>query len=158
MPTSQPHAEHPERTLLRGIHELARSDVPVATNPLAGALNMRIAAVPEFGHVVISYDIGEQFAQGDGIVQGGICATMLDFGLAFAAMSAVPSGRTVSTIGLNVNYLRPGQLGKFTVDGQVEKMGRTVAVARASLMDEAGRLIATASSPLAVIPFHPPAT
>ncbi|MEY2633520.1 MAG: hypothetical protein RIR00_2174 [Pseudomonadota bacterium] len=153
--TSPAHAEHPERTFLRGIHDRGDKEVAVTTNPLAGALKMRIAEVPEYGRVLIHYDIDRQFAQGDGIVQGGICATMLDFGLAFAAMSAVPSGRTVSTIGLNVNYLRPAPLGAFLVEGQVEKMGRTVAVARASLFDPAGKLIATASSPLAVVPFHP---
>lgn len=145
--------EHPERALLLRIHADQLDNVAVDTNPLATALGMRIKALPSLGQITVTFEVGAAFSQGDGYVQGGIFATMLDFGLAFAAMSATPAGRTVSTIGLTVNYLRPARPGHFVVEAVVEKMGRSVAVSRASLSDSEGRLVATASSPLAVLAF-----
>lgn len=147
------HTEHPERKLLHEVHQRKLENVAVATNPLAASLGMRIGSVPALGQVILTFGIDEGFTQGGGVVQGGIFAAMLDFGLAFAALSATPADRSVCTIGLNVNYLRPALPGRFTVEALLEKMGRTVAVARASLYNAEGQLLATASSPLAVVPY-----
>ena len=145
--------EHPERALVRRAIEQKLSDLPVTTNPLAISLNMRILEARE-GWVRIAYSPPESFTQGNGVVQGGIISAMLDFAMIFAAFSKVPVDATVATVSQTTNYFRPVFLGELTVEAELEKAGRTLINARASLFDSERSLLASATAPIAVIASH----
>lgn len=148
---SQPATpEHPERALVRRAIEEKLSGLPVTTNPLAISLNMRILEARE-GWVRIAYSPPESFTQGNGVVQGGIISAMLDFAMIFAAFSKVPVDATVATVSQTTNYFRPVFLGELTVEAELEKAGRTLINARASLFDGERSLLASATAPIAVI-------
>lgn len=142
--------EHPERALVRRAIEQNLSDLPVTTNPLAIALNMRIVTASD-GRVRIAYTLPENFTQGNGVVQGGIISAMLDFGMIFAALSMVPPEATVATVSQTTNYFRPVFLGEMFVEAELEKAGRTLINARAALFDQDKKLLASATAPIAVI-------
>ncbi|HBR99003.1 MAG TPA: hypothetical protein DD979_16740, partial [Gammaproteobacteria bacterium] len=91
------------------------------------------------------------FTQGAGAIQGGIVATMLDFGLAFAALSVVDVTQSVATASIAVNYYRPAFAGHYTVRACIDKQGRTLIFASAELFDTRGKTIAMSNSPLIVV-------
>ena len=143
-------AEHPERALVHRAMADGLGDLPVTTNPLAIALGMRLVAARE-GSVRVAFTVGAAFTQGNGVVQGGIISALLDFGMTFAAFSRVAVDATVATVSLTTNYFRPALAGELVVDAELEKTGRTLINARATLRDTAGTLLASATAPIAVI-------
>ena len=147
--------EHPERTLVRRAIEQKLNDLPVTTNQLAISLNMRILEARE-GWVRIGFHPPAAFTQGNGVVQGGIISAMLDFAMIFAAFSKVPADATVATVSQTTNYFRPVFLGELVVEAELEKAGRTLINARASLFDDECSLLASASAPIAVIAMRNP--
>jgi uncharacterized protein (TIGR00369 family) len=142
--------EHPERALVRRAIDEHLTELAVTTNPLAISLNMRILEARD-GWVRIGFKPPEGFTQGNGVVQGGIISAMLDFGMIFAAFSVVPADATVATVSQTTNYFRAARLGELTVEAELEKVGRTLINARASLFGSDRALLASASAPIAVI-------
>ncbi|MCG2579186.1 PaaI family thioesterase [Dechloromonas sp. XY25] len=142
--------EHPERALVRQAIADGLSDLPVTTNPLAIALGTRLLSARD-GGVQMAFSVGAGFTQGNGVVQGGIVSALLDFGMTFAAFSRVAADSTVATVSQTTNYFRPALAGELVVDAELEKAGRTLINARATLCDAAGTLLASATAPIAVI-------
>jgi len=52
----------------------------------------------------------------------------------------------IGTIDLRVDYLRPAIGERFTLEGEVLRLGSRVATARMAFMDAAGKLLATGSA------------
>lgn len=126
-----------------------RGPLPLAvdTSPLAVELSARILQA-EPGEVRLSYRAGARFSQATGSLQGGTLAMMLDFGLAFAALSLRQPGGSTATLSLTVNYLRPALPGVYEVHARVVRSGHRVSYAEATLMQAAHVIVATATSPL----------
>ncbi|MFK3773446.1 PaaI family thioesterase [Pseudomonas sp. NPDC089406] len=143
-------ADNPDRHFIERFIADGARDLPVPGSPLARQLYMRLLRASH-GAVDASFQIGMDFTQGGGVIQGGIVAAMLDFGLAFAALSVLDTGRTAVTTSLNVNYLRPASTGLYHVHAVLEKQGRTLIYASAKLLDANERPIAIASSPMAIV-------
>ncbi|MGE5386114.1 MAG: PaaI family thioesterase [Betaproteobacteria bacterium] len=148
--------EHPERALMRDIITRGLTEVPVTTNPLAIAVGMTIVEASK-GRVRARFSVGEAFTQGNGVVQGGIVSALLDFGMAFAAFSSIPAGATIATVAQTTNFFRAARAGTLIVEATLEKTGRTMINARATLTGPDGKTLATATAPIAVL-AHQPAT
>ncbi len=148
--------DNPDRALLERLACAGALPAPFDTNPLAADLHARIEAVDrDAGRVSIAFEPGARYLQGTGVVQGGIVAAVLDFGLAMAALSRLPAGRSVATLSLTTNYLRAASAGRLQVHAQVERIGRTAAFCSARCVQADGgareAVVATATSALAVI-------
>lgn len=125
----------------------------LTSNALLVELRASLHAVDrEEGRVGLSFDPGTIFLQGDGQIQGGAIACMLDFAMAFAALATVGAGLSVVTVAMNTSYLRGASTGRFNAIGEIIKKGRTLVFAQAYLSDETGRSIATATSTLSIGP------
>lgn len=103
------------------------------------------------GRARIAYAAGLRFTNRAGVVQGGILAAMLDEGMALACVAMDEFRTFVPTLELKVSFVAPAKPGRFTVEGQVVRKGRSVAFAEGRLFDEAGELVATASTTMRVI-------
>ena len=137
---------NPDRDLVEGA--MTRS-LPLAVDTSRMAVEMGaqiLRAAP--GEITLGYLIGDAFTQATGALQGGALAAMLDFGLAFAALTLRRAGESAATLSLTINYLRPALPGAFEVRARVARSGRRVSYAEATLFDAAGHVIATATSPL----------
>lgn len=88
-----------------------------------------------------------------GVVHGGYACTVLDTVTGCAAHTTLDAGRGYTSIEISVKYLRPitADLGVLTAVGTVTKPGRRVIFADGTLLDAAGRPVATASSSLLVM-------
>jgi uncharacterized protein (TIGR00369 family) len=107
---------------------------------------------------VIRFTAPGTATQGNGVVGGGTLANMLDLAMAMGVLAQLKPGYTCATISLTVNMQSAGQEGHFIAVAGVDRVGRQIAFAHAKLYDgERSRLIANATSSLAVMPVRPEA-
>jgi uncharacterized protein (TIGR00369 family) len=104
--------------------------------------------VPERGRVVVEMPAAEFHYNPLGTVHGGVLSTMLDTAAACAVHSTLAVGEMYTSVDLTVKFLRPVTVdsGLLRCEGTVLQRGRRTALAQAQLTDEAGRLVAHATS------------
>lgn len=83
-----------------------------------------------------------------GSVHGGVFATLLDSVVGCAVHSRLPAGVGYTTLDLTLRFLRPLTMttGEVHAVGTVVSLSRQVATAEGQLLDERGRLYATATT------------
>ena len=89
-----------------------------------------------------------------GTVEGGVVATIAELSLAGAVQTTVPAGTAYAPTDLRVQYVRPvAPDGRtLTATGTVVHRGRTFAVARADVVNADGKLVATATGSVLILP------
>ena len=120
--------------------------------PIASLLGMR-ARHFERGLAVFEYTPDESVYNPLGVVHGGLLCTLADTVAGCAVQTTLEAGVGYTSIDITVNYLRPVTLDSGTIlaTGRVIKPGRRVALAAAEVHDQAGRLLATATSNCLII-------
>jgi uncharacterized protein (TIGR00369 family) len=103
------------------------------------------------GEVEIALDAAEHHLNLQGLVHGGMIATLADTATGLAVRSMVAAGRRHVTIQLDVHYLSPGRPGRITAVGRTVRVGTQIAYAEADITDERGRLLARATATVAVM-------
>lgn len=124
----------------------------IRSSPIADAMNGAITRLQsDPPKIELTFEPGVQFTQAADLIQGGAIATMLDLAMAFVAMMKLPDGYSVATANLNVSYLRAAKSGTLRATAEIERFGRNLIFARASLADAAGIILATGSSTLSAL-------
>jgi len=100
----------------------------------------------EAGTVRIGFTARPEFLNPAGFVQGGFLAAMLDDVMGPAALVMSDGWSFTSTIDMNVSFLAPAKAGPLIGEGSVIQLGRTIGYLQGELRDEAGTLIARATS------------
>jgi uncharacterized protein (TIGR00369 family) len=103
------------------------------------------------GEVEIALDATDHHLNLQGLLHGGMIATLADTATGLAVRSMVPAGRRHVTIQLDVHYLSPGRPGRITALGKTVRVGTQIAFAEADVTDERGRLLARATATVAVM-------
>ncbi|MEI9995785.1 MAG: PaaI family thioesterase [Rhizomicrobium sp.] len=106
------------------------------------------------GRVQVGFEARAEFCNGSGFVQGGFVSAMLDDTMGPAVLVASAGRAYVVTIGMQVQFLRAARPGRFTGEGLVLQLGKTVAFIEARLSDADGRLVATATSSARLMPIE----
>jgi uncharacterized protein (TIGR00369 family) len=104
----------------------------------------------EPGHAVFEAEVGQRHMQ-NGVVHGGVLASMADSACAVAAIAKVYPANYATTINLQVSYLKPLIEGRFRAVGRCIKAGKSVLFCEAKVFDSKDILICTAVSQLMVI-------
>ncbi len=95
-----------------------------------------------------------EFANPMGTIQGGFLAAMLDDTIGMLCMVKMGGRAIVSTIDLNVQYLRPIHCKKsendVTVSAKITSTGKNIMFAEAELYDSRNKIAARATSSLAI--------
>lgn len=87
-----------------------------------------------------------------GIVHGGLACTLLDTAAGCAVHTTLPAGVGYTSIEIKVSYMRMIHAGhELVIKGRVTKPGRRIAFAEAEMFDDAGKLVASASSSLLIM-------
>lgn len=106
------------------------------------------------GSVMVAYTVSDALANRFGALHGGMTAAMMDDVISLAAGLSVEWGQITPTLEMKVSYIRQGKLGaRLVAVARTVRRGSTVAFIEAELSDEAGALIATASSTIAISPL-----
>jgi uncharacterized protein (TIGR00369 family) len=122
--------------------------------PIAELLGFEIRDLAK-GRISFAMTPQEKHYNPIGMVHGGVTATLLDTVMGCALHTVLPQGAGYSTLDISVRYLRPltVQTGTVIATGMLVHNGRRTATAEARLVDAAmGRLLATATSTLLVVP------
>ncbi len=128
--------------------------------PFNRALGLRIDSLSESGatgHLPMRPDLIGHYTHQR--LHGGVISAALDTIAGLAVMAAIgarhmdetPAERIrrfgkLGTIDLRVDYLRPALGARFTLEGEVLRLGSRVATTRMAFHDAAGKLLATGSA------------
>lgn len=152
MPTYDEAAQSGELTGLR-LFELYR-DGQLRPAGIAELMDLQCPEV-EDGRIVFTCKTRPDFANPLGVLHGGIAATLLDSVMGCAVHTTLPANLVYTSLDISVRFIRAGSIdgGELRAEGRVVHRGRKVRTAEATLTDEAGKLIATATSSLMVLPI-----
>lgn len=109
-------------------------------NTYLGVNLTRMAA----GEAVATLELGPHHLNARGVVHGGVLSALLDTALGSAVVLAIPKESWCATTSLSVQYLEGARSGLLTCHGRVIRRGKRVAFASGEILDEGGRLVATA--------------
>jgi uncharacterized protein (TIGR00369 family) len=113
--------------------------------PVAQLLGFRVVSV-EPNRGVVELRVDQRFANPMGTLHGGILCDIADAAMGLAYASLLDDGDSFTTLELKINFLKPVWNGILTATGHVVKRGRTVGLVECDVEDEAGNLVARASS------------
>jgi uncharacterized protein (TIGR00369 family) len=139
---------------LAGIDFLrAIKDGELPPPPMAALMGFELVEVAE-GEVRFATTPDASVYNPLGMVHGGLVATLLDSALGCAVHTTLPAGTAHASIEIKVNFLRSisATTGRITAHGWVTKPGRRVAFSEGDVRDEAGKVLATASSSIIILP------
>jgi uncharacterized protein (TIGR00369 family) len=125
----------------------------------------RPACAEHLGWTLLDHDAKQGWAQSGftarpeflnpaGFVQGGFVAAMLDDTMGPAVMLATEGRLYTVTLNLSVQFVAPARAGRFTGEGRIVNLGKTIAFLEAKLFDAAGVLVATATSSARLVPVE----
>ncbi|MFS2162544.1 PaaI family thioesterase [Variovorax sp. Varisp62] len=146
--------DNPTRAYVAKAVASGQRHVPLDVNPALANLSAQLVEV-RGDELVLRFTAPRAATQGNGVVGGGTLASMLDLAMAMTVLARLEPGFTCSTISLTVNMQTAGQEGDFLAVAGVDKVGRKVTFAHATLYDaQSSRVIANAISSLAIVPLQ----
>jgi uncharacterized protein (TIGR00369 family) len=113
--------------------------------PFAKLMGMRLVDL-RLDEAVIKIEMRDDLQQPSGVLHGGVTATLIDTAMAFAVRTRLPKDAATATIDLTVHYLRPHVEGTATCTAKVVRAGKRIFTLAADVVNEQGKLIATAIS------------
>jgi uncharacterized protein (TIGR00369 family) len=102
------------------------------------------------GRVEVAFEAGSQHVNLQGLVHGGMLATLADTAMGLAVRTVLEPGRRHVTVQLGIEFLAPGRPGRIVAEGRSLKIGRQLGFAEADVKDAEGRLLAKAHATLSV--------
>lgn len=124
--------------------------------PCVTVMNGKIIALDRSQKTAIaSFEIPLGFCHSGNMVQGGFVTAMLDATMSHAVFVAVGDVCIVPTLEIKVSFIAPSLAGKFTAEGRVIKLGKSIAFLEGCLYNPEGELTATASSTAKIIRAKP---
>ena len=140
----------------------ARSGLEILRAQLAGSLphapihhllGVRLIEVAE-GTSALSMPASGWLTSMTGMVLGGVTACLADLALAAAVQTTVPAGTAFAPSDLRTQFVRPipADGGSIIARASVVHRGRSVALTRAEVTNERGKLLALANSSAVILP------
>lgn len=125
---------------MRSLAEKALSSMP-----LSQMIGMRLVELrPDEATVAI--DMHDDLKQANGVLHGGVTATLIDTAMAFAVRTRLGIDEATTTIDLTVHYVRPHVSGTIACTARVVRAGKRIFTVSAEVHNDEGKLIATGLS------------
>ena len=102
------------------------------------------------GVAEVAFEAGPDHVNLQGLVHGGMLATLADTAMGLAVRTALEPGRRHVTVQMGIEFLSPGRQGRIVARGRTVKIGRQLGFAEADIVDARGRLLARAQATLSV--------
>jgi len=130
-----------------GISEAQRERIARAleTVPFGKLLGLKLESIKP-GEATLSLEIRDDFMQNNGVVHGGVIASLIDSATAFSIIPLLGKDERITTVDLTINYLRPLVSGTIKATARVLREGGRVIVTSADVFDPVGNLASTALS------------
>ena len=130
----------------------AIKDGELPVPPMGDTLGFEIREIGD-GMVTFAYVPSLEHYNGMGLVHGGLAAALLDTAMGCAVQTLLPKGATVSTLDINVRYVRPltVRTGLVLATGTTVYRGRRTATAEGRVIEATtGRVLSTATTTLLI--------
>ncbi|MHA1727872.1 MAG: PaaI family thioesterase [Promethearchaeota archaeon] len=114
--------------------------------PYYNTLGLELLEIKK-GEAIFELEFWEGLTQ-NGILHGGVLASLIDSSCAYAALSTIYPDGFVTMIDLQIEYLRPVSKGKIIAFGRCIKSGKRIFFYKSKIRSEYGYLICTGSSHL----------
>ncbi len=125
----------------------------VNRSPYFKLLSMRLEDL-EWGESFLAIDLGEDHLQPYGMVHGGVFASIVDAAAFWAAFSRMEDDAGLTTVEMKLNYLAPARKGRLQARGRCIKLGKSLALAEASVFDQEERLLAHGTATMMCVPLQ----
>lgn len=116
---------------------------PACINTLKGEV---LSFSAEKGELSMQFEPGLHCCHTVDIVQGGYITAMLDAAMAHVVLGVEKFQVQLSSIDINVSFLRPTRAGKYVAVGSIVKLGKNIGYLKAELFNAQGELTASATS------------
>jgi len=103
------------------------------------------------GRAVVRMQAGPQHWNPMGTVHGGILCDLADAAMGYGMASTLLDGETFTTLELKANFLKPVWGGRLVAESRCVRRTRLTSLMEADVKDEAGSLVARASSTCLVL-------
>ena len=113
--------------------------------PVGRLIGFELVAIAP-GSAVIKCEATEAHSNPMGTLHGGVLCDIADAAMGMAYASNLNEGESFTTLELKINFLKPVWNARLTATGRVVKQGRTIGMVECDVTDEAGSLIARATS------------
>lgn len=120
----------------------------VIKNPSAPSAFMGwefVEADDEAGTATLAFNASDQVCNKWGGIHGGMVSAMLDDVLGAAIGLKVEWGEIMPTLEMKTSFIAAGRPGRLIGKGRLIKRGKSIGFAEATLYNEDGSLVATAS-------------
>ena len=107
----------------------------------------------EPSRAVLHYRATMAMCHSGGVVQGGFVTGWIDAAMAHAVLNATGYTKTPLSLEIKVSFLKSAAPGLVVAEGWIEKMGKSTAFLEGRLLDEAGAVLAKASSTAKLAPI-----
>ena len=114
--------------------------------PYYSTLGLKLQEIGN-GKATFEIQISEELTQ-NGMVHGGVIASLIDSCCACAAISLVYPNGYITTIDLQVEFLKPATKGMLNAKAKCIKAGKNIFFCKAKVWNGEGELISTGSSQL----------
>ncbi|HWA91838.1 MAG TPA: PaaI family thioesterase [Rhizomicrobium sp.] len=104
------------------------------------------------GRATIHYRARPEMCHSGGIVQGGFVTGWMDAAMAYVVMAVTDYAFSPLSYEIKVSFLASAGPGLAIAEAWIEKMGRKTVFMEATLRNEAGELLAKASSTAKLVP------
>ena len=103
-------------------------------------------------HAIMEVTVAERHANFYGGTHGGLLATLADTAC-FFSRPLVPSGKRVTTVNLNLNYMRPANLGeRLRARAELIRLGKQTANVEIRITNETGKELVQGTAILMIFP------
>ncbi|MFX0143641.1 MAG: PaaI family thioesterase [Candidatus Hodarchaeota archaeon] len=99
------------------------------------------------GRATFEIEIRKELTQ-NGMIHGGVLASLIDSTCACAALSLILPKGYITTIDLQVEFLKPVSTGRLEAKAKCLRSGKNIFFCKAKIWNENGELICTGSSQL----------
>jgi uncharacterized protein (TIGR00369 family) len=140
-------------TILENARKVQRGEAPPP--PIGRLLGLVLKGI-EPGRAVFEMEADERHHNPMGTLHGGVYCDLADAAMGYAYAATLGDGETFTTVELKINFLRSVRYGRLTAEARVIKSGGTLGYVECDVKDEAGKLLARASSTcMKLRPQHP---
>jgi len=103
------------------------------------------------GRATVSLELDERHMNPNGVAHGAVAFTLMDTAMGAAVMSVVEDGNNCATIEIHTRFHRGAPAGRLTAEATILNAGRRIIHLEARTLDDAGKLIASATGSFAII-------
>jgi uncharacterized protein (TIGR00369 family) len=142
-------------TLYELVQRIRRGEAPP---PPIGRLLGFVVKEIEPGLAVFEMEADERHHNPLGTLHGGVYCDLADAAMGCAYGATLGDGETFTTVELKINFLRAVRKAKLTAEARVVHAGANLGYVECEVRDDAGKLVARASSTCMKLRRDRPAT